>query len=252
LFKSNFSRYILEKSAKPIELNRTGKHLLLYYKLIIAIIKQQSRTKIYLQEKNKRERGNNLKEICHALYYYARIYIFSRPYLNIFTNFLKYIIKYIEQGLICKVNFYMITNEHITANFLVVYITERIKQKYTIKFLMNPLMRELKRVKRLSKLKGNNISKTANQKFNEKYVFYRKNLYYLFRYYRQFSAKVLNLNNTLINYDNLFIHYNICAHLYSNNINKYLSSPKNNRYYGIARTSFSKRANITFFVKARN
>lgn len=48
-----------------------------------------------------------------------------------------------------NISFYLISNENITANFLAIYIAQRLKQKYRLKFLINPLLYELKRIKKI-------------------------------------------------------------------------------------------------------
>ena len=90
----------------------------------------------------------------------------------------------------------MITNEYVSANFLAIYITERLRQKYTVKYLMNPLIRELNRVRQRFTRKKGLDSVISNKKRIENYGLSRKNLFYLFRSYRRLYFNFFNEHKT--------------------------------------------------------
>lgn len=75
----------------------------------------------------------------------------SKPVLTTLANWISLVFTHMYNiNLKVCVNFYLVSNEHITANFLAIYIAQRLKQKYRLNFLINPLLYELKRIRKIS------------------------------------------------------------------------------------------------------
>jgi hypothetical protein len=259
LFRENLVNTTLLKNLNRLfNLENSSKntiHLLLYYNLLLNIIQEQSREGAKGHKRLLVERGSTLKEISRMLFYYAWLFVKVKPILINLSLYLKYVFSFIHKGKVPEifVNFFMITNEYVSANFLAIYITERLRQKYTVKYLMNPLMRELNRVRRRFTRRKGRDTVVDNKKVIENYSLSRKSLFYLFRSYRRLYFGLYKECKTWFNYDLLIVHYIITKELFKNNAQLLLEQTAfRNRYFGICRTAFSKKAQFLFIVKPTN
>jgi len=233
----------------------------LYYNLLLNVMQIQLKTG-NTTPYNYKFRGSNILDIARWYYIVYDTFMGSKPLLTTLANWISIIFTHMYNiNLKVYVSFYLVSNEHITANFLAIYIAQRLKQKYRLSFLINPLLYELKRIRKISWKQSKNkyTSKSLNTQLKYNYNLYTQSLRYLFNSYHTHQYNWFNITNTWINYDSLvsqFTVVNYCLNNYNthhNFLNNYLSPSNINtraRIFGICRVSNSKKPQILFFVKA--
>lgn len=121
-------------------------------------------------------------------------FIWYKFYFSVFVGisfFLSYLFEYISMFNQVLVNFYAISNNSVTANFLARYMAKRFRQHYSLKELFNPLKRELRYVIRdyraVSAYIGSKLGVSgkirAFKRFN--YSLLRKSFFFLLNYYSE-------------------------------------------------------------------
>ena len=129
-------------SHKGGELTRLG----LFYNLVNTIIQRKASVSTHLN----RMRGTSLRAIFGGYYRFYTIYYHTKPWLTVHSYLLSLIFASMHNtNTNILINYYLIDNKQITANFLATYIGWRLRQNYTLTMLLNPIQRELHRVMRV-------------------------------------------------------------------------------------------------------
>lgn len=114
-----------------------------------------------------------------------------------------------------KINFYMLKNEQVTAKFLSRYITRKLQQGYSIKNVVNPIKKDLKRVSLFLNPLHIVSKKYLVEKDQEQFWLnniYSKGLFirllsFLISIFRLEFCKFYILNHCWINFDYLMLSY---------------------------------------------
>ena len=232
----------------------------LYYNLLLNVIQTQLKTAVNVSH-NYKSRGSNLLDIARWYYIIYDTFMGAKPVLTTLANWISLVFTHMYNiNLNVNINFYLVGNEHITANFLAVYIAQRLKQKYRLNFLINPLLRELKRIKKISFKQNKNkySAKRLNNQLSHNYNLYTHSLRYLFNSYQTQQYIWFNQTNSWLNYDSLISQFTVVKHCFGiinikSMLNSFLSDiniKMRARVFGICRVSNNKRAHVLFFVKA--
>ena len=150
------------------------------------------------------------------------------------------------------INYYLIDNKQITANFLSTYIGWRLRQNYSLTMLLNPIQRELHRVMRIWR-RTHKVGRLArnNQVKNMQQSGYRNYLRNLFATYHTTYKQLYFKVASWLNQDSLVTQYEVALHICNNTFSQYITAyTQHVTYYGICRIAMSKRAHILFFIKA--
>ena len=232
----------------------------LFYNLLLNIVQTQFRKPNSVVSRNYKLRSSNMLDIARWYYMIYDTFMGAKPVLKTFAKWMGLVFIHMY-NINIKVNvyFYLINNEHITANFLAIYIAQRLKQKYRLNFLINPLLHELKRVKRVSRIKNKHKYSLhqLNTQLTHNYNLYKQNLKYLFGSYSVEHYNLFKKTFSWFTYDLLITQWSIITHIWDiqnlSLIKEYLMEQNDYlraRIFGICRTVSSKRAHILFFVKA--
>ena len=234
----------------------------LYYNLLLNVVQTQLRKPTLNMLRNYKLRGSNMLDIARWYYIIYDTIMGSKPVLNTFANWMSLVFVHMYNiDLKINISFYLVSNENITANFLAIYIAQRLKQKYRLKFLINPLLYELKRIKKIGwqKNKNKHNLNQLNIHLNHNYNLYTHNLKFLFTCYHINHYNWFSKTASWMNYDTLVSQWVTVNSILSGNIhlnaslNEYLlegNEYKRARIFGICRMANSKRAQILFFVKS--
>ena len=232
----------------------------LYYNLLLNVVQTQLRKPTSVILRNYKFRGSNMSDIARWYYIIYDTFMGSKPVLNTFANWMSLVFTHMYNiNLKVNIYFYLISSENITANFLAIYIAQRLKQKYRLKFLINPLLHELKRISKLGWRKNKSRYGLTNLKtqLNHNYNLYTHNLKYLFGSYHIIQYQWFSKTHSWVNYDTLVSQWGIVDYILNQGLpsnhllDKYLNNQQfRARIFGICRTASSKRAQILFFVKS--
>ena len=221
----------------------------LFYNLVNTIIQR----KVSVSSHLNKLRGTSLRAIFEGYYRFYNIYYHTKPWLTVHSNLLSLIFTTMHNtsAQVC-INYYLIDNKQVTANFLTTYIGWRLRQNYSLTMLLNPIQRELHRVMRVWRRthKVGRITRNSKVK-NIHRAGYINYLSYLFNNYHIMYKQLYLATASWFNYDSLITQYEVAHHICNNKLQEYLTAtPQHNSYYGICRIAVSKRAHILFFIKA--
>lgn len=223
--------------------------LSLFYNLVNTIIQRKTSVSSHLNKL----RGTSLRAIFGGYYRFYTIYYHTKPWLTVHSALLSLIFTTMHNtNARIHINYYLIDNKQITANFLTTYIGWRLRQNYSLTMLLNPIQRELHRVMRVwrrthkvGRITRNNQVKRMQQ---SGYVNY---LRHLFATYHINYKQLYVTNASWFNQDTLITQYEVALHLNHNKLEEYMRGYHHHvTYYGICRIAMSKRGHILFFIKA--
>jgi hypothetical protein len=206
------------------------------------------------------------------IFFASLSYLLVKPFFYHLTSFMTFLMKALAPQFMSTVHFYLISNNHINASFLSTYIGRRLKQGYRLSELINPLRRELTRLKksqtsRFRKLVEKSQLSGKTLRFNYTSIF----SHVLFRLFACFKRTLLNfikVSHSLINYEFLFLVFHLIKFnlkikfqkkLYSLREKTFVSLPRSRnkgirnlhlqRLSGICRTLINRQAQSLFFYK---
>jgi len=191
-----------------------------------------------------------------AFYYIGVSQILSRPFFYHLGQYFSCIISHLSIFSKSQINFFLISNLHVTAGFLANYIAQRFKQGYSLRELINPLRRELSRVKRASKNRFRQLVKKATLsgsliRLNYASVFSRS-LFFLFSTYRGQSFYFYANYASFVSYEFFFTFFSLAKDFFSNNYQKFFvtsASFLQCRFSGVLRTLFLRQPQTLFFYR---
>lgn len=186
-------------------------------------------------------------------FYIGVTHLLSRPFFYHLASFFSFITSYLSNLTVLKVNFFLISNNHINAAFLTNYIVKRLRQGYRLMELINPLRRELSRLKRSTFSRFRRLIQLAKRpggslRINHISVF-SKVLAYLFKIYKHNIKSVFLVLKTFISYDIFFTHFALAKTFFKNNFNNFFTYPLRLRYLGLAYNLLNRQSHILFFYK---
>ena len=203
------------------------------------------------------------------MFFASLSYLIIRPFFYHLSNFLGFLFLTLAPNFTSLVHFYLISNNHVNASFLSNYIARRLKQGYRLRELINPLRRELKRLKkshtsRFRKLVEKSQLAGKTLRFNYTSVFSHV-LFRLFAFFKRSLSKFFIYSHTLVNYEFMFIvfsliksHFNIkfsstkSSLLVKNRRKTYRVSKRIlslRRLAGICKAMINRRAQTLFFYR---
>jgi hypothetical protein len=209
LLKKSISLHILLKNN-----NKSIKSFVFYLIFIMKIISKANKNKV-----NFKLRDLNLKLI--RLLFFNKI-LTKLGYL--FGNILRHIFYFLTNTMKYSFKFSFLSNDSLNAKFSARYIGLKLKRKFPLFSVLNPIKKELKRL--YFKKKEKNFSLLLNQyDFNNKKslidfkIKYRKGfndvLFYLHKKYMELSSSYYVKFKTLITFD-FYIYFLLLKNKYKN------------------------------------
>lgn len=179
----------------------------------------------------------------------------SRPFFYHIGYFLECVMARIASFSSVKVVFFLLSNNHITASFLASYIGKRLRQGYRLIELINPLRRELSRVKRASQDRFRQLVTKATKpgialRMNYASVF-SSSLFLLFKAYRQQMGLFYKIQGTFINYEFFLLLFFLARHLFVNSYKQFFSfSAGVTHFAGLCYNFYAYQPHFLFFFKS--
>lgn len=190
-----------------------------------------------------------------TLFYIALTYFLSRPFFHHIGQFLEFVITNISNFSSVKINFFLLSNNHITAGFLASYIGKRLRQGYRLTELINPLRRELSRVKRASQSRFRNLVEKATKpgialRMNYASVF-SCSLFFLFKAYKQCNGLYYIIHNTFVNYESFLVLFFVARQFFANSYKRFFEFPTIVPHFaGLIYNFYVYQAHFLFFYKS--
>lgn len=188
-----------------------------------------------------------------TFFYLGLSFLIARPFFFHISNFFTYIFQYFSVLPIVSVNFFLITNNQITASFLSYYIAKRLKQGYRVFQLINPLRRELNRVRRSKRTKLRSFIKKGALPARATRIFYNslfsKSLAFLFSFSKREILKKFFQKETFITYELFFFSFFLIKYFLSNFELTIFSFECSLKVSGILRNIFNLQSKSLFFYR---
>lgn len=154
-----------------------------------------------------------------------------------------------------SVNFFLLSNNHVTASFLASYIGKRLRQGYRLTELINPLRRELVRVRRATQARFRHLIEKGNKpglasRMNYSSVF-SSSLFFLFKIYRQYNGSFFKKQNTFVNHEFILMLFFVARELFNNCYkNFFANSLDSTRFAGLTYNFYVYQVHFMFFYKS--
>lgn len=199
-----------------------------------------------------------LRRWLHCIY---SMFITS-PFYKVYSRFVSYVFFCLTNKFRSQIHFILIANQQITAKFLARFICKKLSQNYPLRFLLNPIIKELKLVwkerkinyKLTQKGKVGKFLNLTSYKYNKKTIFVKLLIILFTTYFKRYSIFFFNYK-TWFSLDMLYLYiwsYSLNNRLFNigSSINYFIKKPAFicffNKAYRVLKT---EKVLHTFFIK---
>lgn len=182
--------------------------------------------------------GVDYEIVAKRLFFLGYSLVISNSFFELLSLYINSIIFLYWDQLDTKIDFFVITNNQVTANFLAKYIAGRIGQGYNIKSLINPLRRELQIVRKQARTQASNMLDSIGVVTDTSWLL-KKKLKQLIVGHNKQSYLFFCSKNSLMNFEQLVL------------LRKLMELEASHRV-GFSQVHFNKQALIMLFLKCIN